>query len=110
MSDDKSPSTFMCALAGIGGAAVAYGAMCMFAGKTDEKIGALNIDPQDRVNGKTFLEWLDETHEIATRKHSPYGRKPSGAPFTDTLDWARREWLSGKEPKDFVIWLPGLRI
>jgi len=43
MSDDKSPSTFTCALVGLGGAAVAYGAACLLAGKKDGKIAAFEV-------------------------------------------------------------------
>lgn len=58
MSDDKTPSTLMCALMGLGGAAVAYGAMCMFAGRS-EKMAGLMTGGRPRTSSEEAAHILD---------------------------------------------------
>jgi hypothetical protein len=62
MSDDQKPgpSTLTCALVGIGGAAAAYGVMCLFT-KKDVKIGALH-------GAANELERATRDYDVAFRR------------------------------------------
>ena len=49
MSDDKTPSTLMCALAGLGGAAAVVGVMHLLAGKEKSAFGVLTREDWTRA-------------------------------------------------------------